>query len=147
MKKLKEKDIQADICSRIRKMGGFVHKISDFSPTYKPYDFFGAYATNPFFIELKKCDAGKSLGFSTFQTHQIAALKATHENSCDLWGRLIGVVIGVVDEEEVVGTPFIHIEEILRIKEEGGKSIDKKRIAELPDFFGLLTDRDHKACP
>lgn len=140
MKKILEKDIQGKITKKIRKLGGFTHKISDMSIDYKPFDFFGAYNNKVFFIELKRCSVGRSLLFSSFQPNQIAALRSAYENAHDVSSLLVGVCIGLVEKNAYTRTVYIEIDEVLKIIESGKKSIPKEVIASLPDFFDIISD-------
>jgi penicillin-binding protein-related factor A (putative recombinase) len=131
---MKEKDIQKKITNQIKKAGGFVHKISDMSMGYKPFDFVCVYKGNVDFCELKVMK-GTSLRFDAFRENQIAALskiKEQEENNIYINPLLL---IAVVENNKLISVKQLSIERFLWLQENSKrKSIPKEEIMKFWEY-------------
>ena len=76
---MKESNLNTTIANAFLKLN-FGHKISDASPTKKPFDGFAVALNTPFYYESKLVKPLKSFNFNSIEDHQYANLRAIKDN-------------------------------------------------------------------
>ncbi len=140
---MKEKDIQSFIGRKFKDMGAFIHKISDLSLGYKPFDFFGILHGIPFYIELKKVKVGENLPFRQIRENQKAALMKIEENASGFV--VSGIAIGVIDDKEKIRKIAYIKSSDFKIKIEQGKNkILWEEIDSAPCLFDAISRKAYQ---
>lgn len=124
---MKETDLNRIIFSSFSSYGGFSHKISDASPTQKPFDGIAAYQGRFWNIESKLIkDNFTSFNFSKIEDHQVFNLSLISKNVAENISNI--VIVGYYVPRKLFGCFLFSIESILLAKTLGLKSFKKPDI-------------------
>lgn len=116
---MKETDLNRIIFNTIEHYGGFAHKISDASPTQKPFDGVAAYQGNYWNIESKLIKGDlTSFNFNLLEDHQIRNL-TTIQKVTDSKNIKCVVAVGYYVPRKLFGMFLIDIGVITLAKEKG----------------------------